>query len=236
LDVSGSSSSLTSSAVNVVGGANNHGCSTCINPTPTTGVSTFPDPLASLAPPTYTATQCDYTNEKVNGGIATLSQGNYCGGITVQGGATVTFNSGTYILLGGGLNVNGGSTIIGSGVTFYNTYNSNNNYKPVSVSGGSTVTLSAPTTGALSGILFFQDRTANPSGQETFSGSSNVSLTGTLYFPDAKTQLVFSGGTTVTGSATIVAYNVTFSGASTFGTAASGGSSGPSKPTAALIE
>ncbi|MBV8771911.1 MAG: hypothetical protein JO166_06220 [Deltaproteobacteria bacterium] len=236
LDVSGGSS-LTSSSIKVVGNYNGHGCSSCISPTPTTGVPAFSDPLASLVAPTYTASHCDYTNENINGGTVTLSQGNYCGGIAIQGGATVTFSAGTYILLGGGLTIHGGSTVTGSGVTFYNTYNGGNpnNYKPVSIS-AATVTLSAPTTGALSGILFFQDRTAKASGQESFTGGSSVNLTGTLYFPVSKTQLVFSGGSGGSSSnTTIVAYDVTVSGASYLGSS-SGSSSGPSQPTAALIE
>jgi hypothetical protein len=235
LDVSGGSS-LTSSAIQVVGNYNGHGCSSCISPTPTTGVSPFSDPLASLAAPTYNASQCDYTNETING-TATLSPGNYCGGITIQGGSTVTFTAGTYILLGGGLTIHGGSTVTGIGVTFYNTYNGGNpnNYKPVSIS-SSTVTLSAPTTGALSGILFFQDRTAKASGQESFTGGSNTNLSGTLYFPVSNTQVVFSGGSGgASSSTTIVAYNVTFSGASYLGSNSTGGS-GPSQPIAALIE
>lgn len=228
-------STLVSSAVNIVGNTN---CPSCITPTPTTGVAAFTDPYAGLVAPTFTASQCDYTNYKPTTGT-TLTQGNYCNGITVQGGATVTFSSGTYILIGGGLTVSGGSTVTGSGVTFYNTYNTthpyNYQYKAINIS-SSTATLSAPTTGSLSGILFFQDRSASPNGQETFSGGSNVNLTGVLYFPDAGTQLVFSGGSGGSTANTIIdAYDVTFSGASYLGSS-TGGSGGPSSPKAALIE
>lgn len=238
LDVSGGSS-LISSSVRIVGNYNDHGCATCISPTPVTAVSPFPDPLAALSPPTYAASNCDYTNKTISGGTATLSPGNYCGGINISGGATVTFNSGTYVLLGGGFVVSGNSTITGSGVTFYNTYNAGNpnNYRSVNISGGSTATLSAPTSGSLTGILFFQDRTATANGQESFTGGSNLNLTGTLYFPVSKTQVVFSGGSaSAVSNTTIVAWDMTFSGNSYLGSSAVGGSSGPSKPTAALIE
>ena len=87
---------------------------------------------------------------------ATISQGTYCGGITVQGGATLNLNSGLYILDGGGRTVGGGSNIIGSGVTFYNTGTGSgpSAYKPITVSGGSTTSLTAPTTGNYAGIFF----------------------------------------------------------------------------------
>jgi hypothetical protein len=100
----------------------------------------------------------------------------------------------------------------------------------------STVTLSAPSSGSLTGILFFQDRSANANGQETFSGGSNLNLNGTLYFPVSKTQVVFSGGSGGANSnTTIVAFDMTFSGNSYLGSSAAGGS-GPSKPTAVLVE
>jgi len=140
----------------------------------------------------------------------------YCNGITVSGGLSVTFHTGTYILLGGGLNISGGSNATGTGVTFYNTKNATYAYSPIVISGTSTTTLSAPTSGSLKGILFFQDRSISNTTQNTVSGGSGTIFQGALYFPS--TPLVYSGGSASTHAAytIIIASTVTFSGGSSY--------------------
>src|SRR5205823_1267446 len=126
--------------------------------------------------------------------------GTYCNGVKLSS-AYATFNSGTYIMNGTSgsnqaLNVSGTSNVSGSSLTFFNTATSGSNYKPVVVSGSSTANFSAPTTGTLKGMLFFQDRTltgVNVNLQESFTGGSNMTLEGALYFP--LDNLTFSGGT-----------------------------------------
>src|ERR1039458_8396932 len=82
-----------------------------------------------------------------------LNPGTYCNGITISGATTVTFNPGTYILMGGGLNVAGASILKGSGVTLFLTQGLGYKYGPLSVSGASIAPLSAPTSGPYYGIL-----------------------------------------------------------------------------------
>jgi len=113
----------------------------------------------------------------------------------------------------------------GTGVTFYNTGGSDFAYKPIGISGGTSGTLSAPTSGPMEGILFFQDRSITSSQTNTVSGGSTLALEGALYFPT--TPLNFSGGSTGTANYTvIVAQTLTFSGTSTvkanFGSLSSG--------------
>jgi hypothetical protein len=105
MDVTGGSK-ITASTVRVVGNYSSKGGST-ISPLPTTGTAAIGDPFASLAAPSYSG--CDYTNKTVAGGTVTLSHGVYCNGITISGGATVTFQAGMYVLNGGGLNIAGGA-------------------------------------------------------------------------------------------------------------------------------
>jgi Flp pilus assembly protein TadG len=178
------------------------------NPTPTTGVSTVPDPFASLASPTVGS--CSFTNYSLGGGATqTLNPGTYCGGITVANGATATYNPGMYIINGGGLNLAGGTTNTGTGVTFYLT-GTNSTYSSVSISNGVSATFSAPTTGTYTGILFYQDRTIVTSSNATFSGGSSMTLTGSLYFPT--TSVSFSNGSGSAGYTAIVASKVSFTG------------------------
>jgi len=183
---------LMASYINVVGGYSVTGNST-VTPTPTTNASPQPDPLTFLVPPTFG--HCDYTNTKVTGNDSlTLSPGTYCNGISVSGHATVTFNAGTYVLLGGGLNVSGSSTLTGAGVTFFLTSGTGYSYGPLSVSGSAALNLSAPTSisSPYYGILFYQSSSIGSNQPaSTMSGSSDSVLEGVFYFPT--TGLTFSG-------------------------------------------
>ena len=183
-----------------------------------TAVPPLPDPLAQLADPQFSG--CDFgepTPVKVSGGVVSLNPGVYCNGISITSGASVTFQPGVYILNGGGLSVNGNSTIQGSGVTFYNTARGKYVYAAVNLTGGTLGFLYAPTSGPTEGILFFQDRTITPkSSQSTnvIAGSSNLNFTGTFYFPT--TDLTFSGGGQVSANYTIfVARTITVGGNTT---------------------
>jgi Flp pilus assembly protein TadG len=188
--ISSGGAKTTASVVDVVGNVSLSGGST-ITPTPTTGVTAAADPLANLPAPTFSG--CDATSKNISVITTTLNPGVYCNGITISGGATVTFNSGNYILNGGGLNVSGNSSISGSGVFFYNT-SSGYTFKPLTLSGAASVDLTAPTSGTYQGILFFQDRTITSSASNTFSGGANSAISGSIYMPTA--QLYFSGGAT----------------------------------------
>lgn len=140
----------------------------------------------------------------------TFQPGLYEGGIQISGNPTVTFSAGTYILAGGGLSISGNSTMSGTGVTFYNT-SGLTAYAPISLSGNETANLSAPTSGPMEGILFFQDR-AVPLGSagSTIVGNSSSSFDGVLYFPT--TALSYAGNSSLSGYTTIVADKLSFSG------------------------
>jgi Flp pilus assembly protein TadG len=225
---------VTATSVSVAGNYSISG-GAVVSPTPTAHAPAQSDPLSYVAAPAVGA--CNYTNYSASGGaVKVASPGVYCNGISISGGSRVTFNPGTYILKGGGLAVSGGSIDSGAGVTFYNTAGGGYTYQAISISGGTTVNLSAPTTGGLAGILFFQDRSIVSGTPNSISGGSSTVLTGTLYFPT--TPLNYSGGSSATGAYTIiVAKTVNFSGGSTINADYSslpGGS--PVKGSAALSE
>jgi len=211
MDVSGGST-VNAAAVNITGGFKANGGAT-ISPAPATGVNPVANPFAGLNPPAVSV--CDFTGWKLNGGnTATLNPAVYCDGIDIEGGSTATFNPGTYILRGGGLKIAGGSNAFGSGVTFYNTADGYG-YKPIDTSGGSSVVLSAPTSGPLAGILFFQDPSIVDGNSNNFTGGATMQLTGVLYFPT--TPLMYSGGSSTNWTyTTIVADTVKFTGGSYF--------------------
>jgi Putative Flp pilus-assembly TadE/G-like len=251
LDVTGSGCITASNGnINIVGGysAASGGCpSGGISPYPPTEIQSFKDPLAWVQPPSELScphtpavipSECTYS---ASGGLncskhptTNIQPDTYCGGITISAAAgSATFAPGIYSLRGGGLTASGGVSIYGTGVTFYNTTNAADNpqYNPIVVSGGSTTSLIAPTTGPLAGILFFQDRnlpskyTGKSGNQNTVSGGSGAYFQGALYFPT--TPLTYSGGGSTTSPYTIIdAYVLTISGSSQFNDqyAAGGGS------------
>jgi hypothetical protein len=213
----------------------------CVSPAANFNVPRAPDPLAYLTEPTPGT--CTASTTSGNGYTATngatISQGTYCGGIKVQGGATLNLNPGLYILNGGGLTVSGTSNIIGDGVTFYNTGTSSGStaYKPIVVSGGSTTSLTAPTSGSYAGILFFEARglsTSSNGQKNAISGASGAQFTGALYFLNS--ELDFTGGSSAAYTV-IVADILNITGGTTVGNNYStlGGAS-PARETASLGE
>jgi hypothetical protein len=201
------------------------GCFT--NPNPVHIASPTPaDPLAYLPKPTVpcgSTTSSPYTGSPgpldltaASGTPVILNPGNYCGGITIEAGATATLTGSTtdpYVLTStsgsnGGLRVNAG-TLTGNNVTFYNNSNSGPQ-GGINFLGGN-VNLTAPTSGPYQGILFFQD--ANDTAGATFVGSiaSSSSLTGAYYFPSADLSFGVNFDLGINSAYTIlVANNISF--------------------------
>jgi hypothetical protein len=193
---------LQTSTINVVGGYDWQGT---ISPTPNTGVTAHPDPLAYLeAPVPCSATggcpsaDCSQHPSAVNiSGNTTLFPGTYCGGIRVKNG-TATFSPGTYIIVGGGVSTQDtNSHVVGNGVFFYNTYKSGSPYKAVDFNANSSVQLAASSTGDYAGVLFMQDRTccASTMPTESFQGGATSFFEGILYMPRSLVQ--FAGNPTL---------------------------------------
>ncbi|TIW64534.1 MAG: hypothetical protein E5V56_08055, partial [Mesorhizobium sp.] len=80
----------------------------------------------------------------------------------------------------------------------------------VSMNGNATVTMSAPTSGTYSGVLFYGDRTGTTT-QSTFNGTATSSLTGAIYFPKQQVNYLgnFSGKN---GCTQVVADTIQWSG------------------------
>ena len=212
------------SQTSVVGGVSNYLCA--IAPTPRTGV-TVPnpaDPLASLVAPSVPA--CGTTTLSpfhgapsaitVTGNAVFYPDAAYCGGITIRSGATASFQPGVFVLtssngglprLPGGLSIDLGTNTTGTGVTFYNYGPSGGiTFNPPSLSLAG-VRLYAPTTGAYSGILFFQ--APGNTAAATLLGSTAYStvLQGAYYFPTATVNFAFGG---LVSYNILVAYRIVF--------------------------
>lgn len=156
------------------------------SPEPYTGQPPMSDPLQDVKDPDVGP--CDYSKKKVNS-VETLDPGVYCDGLDFTSTAVATLKPGTYIINGGGLTVGAGSTVIGVGVTFYITESPGHNYDAITVNGNSVFQVSAPISGDLKGMLFFEDRTIEDTGEHKFNGTADVILTGTIYTPNAAVKI-----------------------------------------------
>jgi Flp pilus assembly protein TadG len=200
--------SITASRIGVVGGYSAFLCG--ISPTPTTniGLPNPSDPLAYLPKPAIPSCGASHSASPVHHGsdaqlvISTTTtlfpDMAYCGGIVIAPLANVTFMPGTYNLKStkttdGGLRIDLGTTVSGTGVTFYNYGPYGAVAFPFTSFTFGGVNLIAPTSGAYSGILFFQDPQNTSTAVIEGSTSWNTVLQGAYYFPNAKVQFALDG-------------------------------------------
>ena len=207
----GGSAKLNALSVNVVGGISGQSGITTTQGT-WTGVTAATDPYATVVNPTPTGTS---VNNCCSHGTDTLSPGVYKNGMKLVAGANITLNPGVYYIEGSGLDVAGGATLSGTGVTLVFTSSNGSNYAGAKINGGAVVNLTAPTTGPFAGIVMFGDRNMPVGTSFTFNGGSTQSFTGALYLP--KGDVKFAGGAnTDTGCTQLIADTITFTGNSNF--------------------
>ena len=149
-----------------------------MSPQPQTDCPAIPDPLAARAQPTVGA--CTQTDLVIVGGTRSLNPGVYCGGLQITAGASVQANPGVFIIKDGELKVDGDSSLTGTGVGFFFTgAGAGINF----AKGANTVSLSAPESGAMAGLLFFEDRTVAPGQKHQIYSNNARQLLGTVYLP-----------------------------------------------------
>jgi hypothetical protein len=138
--------------------------------------------------------------------------------LTVTTGDYVDFAPGTYFFYGAAININGGTVTCTactgtgtSGVTLVLLGNSS-----LSISGGASVSLSAPATNAfssaLNGVLIDDQAPQKSSNAVNVSGGGTVKLGGAMYFPNVD---VSWGGTTASTNTTcseVIANTLTING------------------------
>ena len=69
----------------------------------------------------------------------------------------------------------------------------------IDLGGGTTVDLSAPTSGPYKDIVYYQDR-SNTSGLDRIANGAKVTMVGTIYAPNS--ALAFAGGTSTSSYGT----------------------------------
>lgn len=148
----------------------------------------LPDPLAYIASPSFSSctpglTSQNYTDTRF------IWPGTYCGGLKITGSsANVTMLPGLYIITGG-VNISGGATVTGTGVTMYLTKGGGSPFGQFFLQSGSTMNVSAPmdnSAGGIPAILLMTDRAWLGGNQDIrfdtatgFHGDGLLYITGT---------------------------------------------------------
>lgn len=167
---------VTAAFICTAGGKEGAGAGS-FDPTPQTDCPVIPDPLAERPQPKISG--CDYNDFAIRSGSANLLPGTYCGGITASGGAILNLTSGVYVMKDGPLSIGGGATLKGVNVGFFFTGESS----VLDLQTDSIVSLTAPATGDLAGMLFFEDRESPEQQVHQILSNGADTLLGTIYFP-----------------------------------------------------
>lgn len=226
---------LAAATASVVGGASiSNGAK--IDPPSALQIGQAPvaDPYAAVAAPSFSG--CGRgTSKSYGSGNWTLSPGVYCKGISFSNAANVTMQPGVYIIDRGTFDVQGGAKLTGAGVTIFLTSSTGGNYAKVDIGNGAHVELSAPTSGATAGLLFFADRRAPASNMNIFRGGVALDATGAFYFPSS--GLTFENGASNASTCTqLVAGTIILTGGSKLRSNCPGGVKPIGAASSALVE
>jgi Flp pilus assembly protein TadG len=166
-------STLSAAFLCSVGGASGSGYA----PYPLTDCPIYPDPLGNRSPPSTSG--CSYQNTQVNQ-TTQLYPGVYCGGLSIAGGASVTLAPGIYVIKDGPLSVTGSNTTMkGTNVGFYLTGSN----AIITFGGLSNISLTAPNSGGMAGLLFWEDKAVLPLQTHSIQSNNARLLLGTIYLP-----------------------------------------------------
>ncbi len=142
------------------------------------------DPLRDRPEPKVGLLTCDHlltvVITKLSGKVK-LKPGVYCAGINVIGG-DVTLEPGTYIMNNGPLTVSLGGKLQGENVGFYLT--GLLGLSTIQFGPSSTISLTAPKTGDMAGMLFFEDRKVLFKSPHRIASDNARNLVGTIYLPN----------------------------------------------------
>jgi hypothetical protein len=196
--LNGNNSQLTAYTINTSGQVSQGNGTLTLTTAATTNAAATPDPYAGAvhAMPAPCAPGTSSTPPP------TPSPGCYT---SISITSNVVLAAGVYYINGGSFSVTGHVVVTGTGVTIV-LFNS----ATVNIAGQANVTLSAPTSGAWQGVLFWQDAASSPCcTTDSVAGNGSINLTGALYFPHGNVSFTGNSGSNCT---VLIANTVTFAG------------------------
>ena len=179
----GTNACTTASYIGITGGAN-ISCNDSRQTEPDTGIPSVIDPLAYLVEPNLAGLPPGTKYNAVIDGVDTIvyPPGMHNSAVHISGSDVVLFEPGLHVF-NNGLTISGG-TVTGTDVTFFNPNPTGT--KGIDISGGATVNVAAPTSGAYKGILFWSSRNApyRPPHNKIARGNAGSTYSGAFYFPN----------------------------------------------------
>ncbi|MEQ1612457.1 MAG: Tad domain-containing protein [Hyphomicrobiaceae bacterium] len=174
------SSVMTATVICSAGGKD--GGKGSFNPEPLLDCPQFQDPLSARPEPKVGG--CVATDLIIKDQTVTLSEGTYCGGISIIGTSRVKFSPGVYVVKDGPLLLADSTTLEGENAGFFFSGNA----ARFKFAAGTTVSLTAPKTGPMAGLLFFASRAQAQTQYEIFSDNARQ-LLGTIYLPNGQLSI-----------------------------------------------
>jgi hypothetical protein len=175
---------------------------------PTTDCPPVSDPLANRNPPSANGGGCDFKKTEIKGVVRTLNPGTYCDGLKITEGAAVTLSPGIYTIRGGKLFVDKNGSLFGEDVSFFLAGKESS----FEFQFDSSISLAAPRSGEMAGILIFDDRGGKFDKHRIYSNDARK-LLGTIYLPngalyiDAKKPIADKSAYTVIVARTVELYD-----------------------------
>lgn len=166
-------SGLTCTSGGYSGGAANY------SPMPLTDCPAREDPLANRPAPAVGA--CNHTRKQVSDFTGSLDPGVYCGGLVINGASDVTLNPGIYVIKDGPLEILRTSKVRGENVGFYFTGRNADLF----IQEQSDIDLSGPVSGAMAGVLIWQENDPHAAKMFEVRSTRVHTLTGTIYLPNS---------------------------------------------------
>lgn len=149
-------------------------------PSPETDCPAFPDPLASRPAPAFGGCDLAKQNLVVSGTGVYLTPGVYCGGLKIDKDTQVTLQPGIYIIKDGPLALDKNVQLSGTGVGLFFTGDKSG----MTLNKETTISLTAPKSGPMAGLLVYQDRSASKDDVKFEISSDDAGmLLGTIYLP-----------------------------------------------------
>ncbi len=149
-----------------------------------------PDPLTLPTSPDSGGTSASPALRSLGGGGSqTLRPGVYWGGLSIAGNKDVVFESGLYVMAGGGFTIRGNGDITGDGVTIFNTTRGGS-CGAIDLAGGRPLGFSPQLSGPYESLTFWQSVGCT---RTMVHGGTVDSLSGLIYLPTAAYELAGDG-------------------------------------------
>lgn len=212
----GGAADLDTNCISTVGGVSDGGgvidlteCPEAIENAPVTQ-----DPYRNVAEPPACASYQPVGNFTAGPSPKNINSVGCWGGAaqtTLSVTKTVNLNaSGTYVFKNVNINLSGGGLIAGTHITIYLEGTSS-----ITINGNASLDISAPVSGAFSGIAIFGDR--DSAGALDLSGTSGVTVVGAVYSPNSHITFIGDSSGFAPGECTqVIGGTVTFSGDADF--------------------